>query len=121
MSKNFATLYDHIVALDGILTGKDERACGHNARNQAHVFEDILHFVECRTAYYLADYGYSRVYLTDEGGIFLTSNSREPVKEKWETQEAQEVIETFRSAVMDLYSQAWENAGATMANSNPSI
>lgn len=121
MSKNFATLYDHIVALDGILTGKDERACGHNARNQADVFEDIVRFVECRTAYYLSDSGYSRVYMTDEGGIFLTSNSREVVKEKWETAEAQEAVEAFRSAAMDLYSQAWENAGVTMPSSNPSI
>jgi hypothetical protein len=58
--------------------------------------------VRCGTANCLSDFRHSRVYMTDNGEIHLTSNSRDAVREKWEIPEALEAAEAFRSEVMEL-------------------
>jgi hypothetical protein len=103
---SFAALYDHITHLDAVLTGKSMSEVAHNARHQAHLFQDMVEFVAYRHCYYLSDSGYSRVFVTDEGEIFLTSNSRDAVKAMWETPEAIEAAESFRTAVMALVDEA---------------
>lgn len=103
---SFAAIYDHITRLDAVLTGKSETEVAQNARQQAHLFLDIVEFVAHRHCYYLSDSGYSRVLVTDEGEIFLTSNSRDAVKAKWNTPEAVEAAESFRAAVMTLAEEA---------------
>ncbi len=103
---SFATLYDHIVQLDSVLTGKDISRTSQTARNQAHVLQDVIRLIENREIYYLSDGGYSRVYFADDGELQLTSNSLDAVKARWQTDEAQAAVRQFRDAVTVLYEQA---------------
>lgn len=71
-----------ITTLDCALTGKPFRDCLHTFRNSgADSPEKLL----TRDVYYLSDGGYSRIAWGDERqGVFLTSNSREEVKQAWD-------------------------------------
>lgn len=112
----FFELYEHAMRLDGILTGKSESETAHNVRNQAPVLASAADFVRTRSVYYLSDSGYSRFYMTEEGEIFLTSNSRDEVKKVWATPEAAEAAEAFRSAVMGLVEKAAAKESVGMLN-----
>ncbi len=74
-----------LTALDAFLTGKTGRDVEHTARNSSIKTPDDLLFGHGDRAYYLSDGGYSRIMATmdDTGTIFLTSNSRDEVKDRW--------------------------------------
>lgn len=112
---HFAALYDHIVNLDMALTGKDLQAAAHNARNQANILENVVRFIDFKDCYYLSDSGYSRVYMTKDGGIQLTQNSLDTVKAKWETTEGRVAAERFQTAVMALYAKATDLSNRDVA------
>lgn len=102
MSIAFATLYEHIVHLDCVLTGKSHSEAAQTARHQAHILDDAERFLYNREIYYLSDGGYSRVFMTDEGELLLTQNSLDKVKARWTTPEGVEARERFRAAVIGL-------------------
>lgn len=82
-------LKETMVALDRILTGKDEGAARHMARSQEHFFAEPSRFLESG-GYYLSDGGYSRVFFHPEALEFrLDSVSRDAVKARWSEPEAQ--------------------------------
>lgn len=99
---SLASLYEHILHLDSVLTGKSHSEVAHNLRHQAHLFNDMERFAYLREIYYLSDGGCSRVYMTDDGELLLTQNSLDKVKAKWETAEGIEARERFVEAVRAL-------------------
>lgn len=102
MSIAFATLYEHIVHLDCVLTGKSLSEAAQTARHQAHILDDAERFLYNREIYYLSDGGYSRVFMTDEGELLLTQNSLDKVRARWTTPEGVDARERFRAAVIGL-------------------
>ena len=74
-----------VQALDAFLTGKDARTVAQTYRNASNKTPGEWAFM--RDAYYLSDGGYSRaVCRLDEDDVphlFLTSNSRPEVAERW--------------------------------------
>ena len=71
--------------------------------------QDIEEFMYGNTEYYLSDGGFSRVVISrrgydDDGMLFLTSNSTDKVKSRWDDQESvmlREAIENARQAFVD--------------------
>ena len=90
---------ERIIALDMVLTGKSRHVAEHTMRNQAHRAGDPLAFID-GGEYYLSDGGYSRVVGNDEGALFLTSNSRQEVKDAWKMPGAQKLAEEIKAAIV---------------------
>ena len=103
---SFASLYEHILHLDSVLTGKSHSEVAHNLRHQAHIFTDVERFVYHREIYYLSDGGYSRVFMTDDGELLLTQSSLDKVKARWATAEGIEARERFVEAVRAIISDS---------------
>jgi hypothetical protein len=72
-----------LAKLDHALTGKRWKDCFHTARNQHVDFDSLTSGGDC--AYYLSDGGYSRLVVSSQDyRLFLTSNSRKQVKDRWD-------------------------------------
>lgn len=100
---SFAALYEHIINLDVVLTGKTHSEAAQTARHQAHIFNDAAErFLHNREVYYLSDGGYSRVFISYEGDLLLTQNSLDKVKARWATPQGVEAREQFRAALTAL-------------------
>ncbi|MCZ7861788.1 hypothetical protein O9X98_10390 [Agrobacterium salinitolerans] len=111
---SFAALYEHIINLDVVLTGKTHSEAAQTARHQAHIFNDAERFLHNQEVYYLSDGGYSRVFISYEGDLLLTQNSLDKVKARWATPEGVEAREQFRAAVIALSeTDAPADTGAT--------
>lgn len=86
-------LRDLVIRLDGLLTDRPEAAAS-NARQQAYLFDDSMSFLEkvSSRTYYLADGGYSRLLINDEGDVVgIDAISRKDVKQRWNDPEVQQV------------------------------
>lgn len=80
MTLTLTPLQTVMACLDGFLTGKDARKCSHTASQQPATVEAWA----LRPEWYLSDGGYSRIWLGEDGHIFVTSNSTDLVKKNWE-------------------------------------
>jgi len=92
------------IQLDMVLTGKDQRAAEHMARNQARLVDQVGDWEGVE--YYLSDGGYSRLVLNirfdsepPKSHLRLTSNSREPVQLAFAKPEAQIIKRQIESRV----------------------
>lgn len=84
-----------VATLDGLLTGKPAEAM-RNAYQRAYLFGDPATFIAevSQDAYYLADGGYSRLLVNDEGEVRgLSSVSRQPVKDRWQDADVQSAVQ----------------------------
>lgn len=89
-----------LVRLDMALTGKDKATAEQSARNQARVLADPEAFLTMGDAYYLSDGGYSRVKASDETGrLVLLSQSRQEVKDRWQTSTVQREVKDIEDAL----------------------
>lgn len=87
-------LRDLFIRMDCILTGKPEQDAVHMARNQSHFFDDPSSFLSSSGEYYLSDGGYSRLIFSEVSEEFrLTSNSRNAVKQVWQTRVVKNLAE----------------------------
>jgi len=77
------TLFQYRMAmLDAFLTRKNWATVVHTAKNRNASPASMTDGGDC--AYYLSDGGYSRICVNiDTGRLFLTSNSRQEVKDLW--------------------------------------
>ena len=73
-----------IAALDAALTGKDWETVSRAAESQSYCTTTPEDFLCMDDAYYLSDYGYSRICCDDDGRLFLSSVSRKEVKAAWD-------------------------------------
>lgn len=92
-------LQEQLAYLDAALTRKD----WHTVSNPNHIAlgtPEVL-FHDC---YYLSDGGYSRIaYNRYTGRIFLTSNSRDEVKDGWKF--CKELIEDVENTLAEEWSR----------------
>lgn len=68
--------------LDAALTLASWKDVAHTARDNDADVERFVYGCGDR-AYYLSDGGYSRICCNLDGKLFLTSNSRNEVKDRW--------------------------------------
>lgn len=95
---NFESLQELVIDLDAFLTGKRKMA-EHMMQNQADEFRRQM-LEKDEFIYYLADGGMSRIVLKLHPNyesfcnptVFFTSNSMPEVKERWNEEEAQDLI-----------------------------
>lgn len=94
LNDHIPELNEALVQLDLALTGK----CPHNAMARTVTLEQALFEV-----IYMNDGGYSRIAFNDQTmKLFLTSNSRTEVKEKWGQ------VESERQKVESLLQGYWK-------------
>lgn len=87
-------LRDVVAKLDGLLTGKPAEAM-RNAHQRTYLFSDPATFAAevSQDAYYLADGGYSRLMVNDEGEVRgLSQVSRQQVKDRWHDADVQALV-----------------------------
>lgn len=88
---------DLIVRLDALLTGKSLSEAERTALAQQTRLADPIAFVTASSReYQLSDGGYSRLCASEEGELWLTSNSREQVKAAWNSYDVREAAEAGR-------------------------
>jgi hypothetical protein len=68
--------------LDALLTGNDPLS-GRGGREIPECCEQLARDGVTSELYYLSDGGYSRIGVREDGGLFLTDNSRQEVRERW--------------------------------------
>lgn len=94
------TLQERLFYLDAALTRKSDATCFHNLYMQMPTVETVIAY-----QYHLADSGWSRIgFDSDTGVIFLTSNSRQEVKDGWKF--CKELI----ADVEESLAAEWENS-----------
>ena len=88
-----------LIGLDSLLTGKPDSMVSRNGIRQLAGCIDALSNYKS-FEFYLSDGGYSRIWMDCwDGTIFLTSNSRIEVKEKWDAPQVQKIVRDLRIAI----------------------
>ena len=101
-AKQFNRLVIMLAALDAFLTFKDYRECKRHAVRSDTVY-GLLSWAD---VFYLSDGGYSRVGYDDcPGKLYLTYNSRDEVRKRWDMQDAwlKQLKEEITELVVSLH------------------
>src|SRR6516164_7199915 len=89
-----------VQALDLALTGKLPHEVARSWRNSDPSHHDPASWAYASDCYYLSDGGYSRIgYNVETGHLFLTSNSREAVRQQW--RDCKELIAGVEQAITE--------------------
>lgn len=88
MAKEGGNIFMDDSSFADLLTGKSRVEAERTARAQCAIASDPVDFATGMREYHLSDGGCSRICANEEGEVWLTSNSRDQVKEAWKTAEA---------------------------------
>ena len=99
-------LLKKFASLDQLLTKQSWRDVTHQAWGYRDLFtneDGLFNVLYGGHIYYLSDGGYSRIGISDDTGkLFLTYNSTDRVKERWNNPEVQQLVSDIENDIQTL-------------------